>query len=99
MHDYPLVVRGEGVYLYDADGKQYLAVKLVERFGRDDARVYFCPVDHMPALVSGGAPSCSGGSVEYQEKNRISSSSSGHLSGSSGCILFFRDFLFHFFYY
>ena len=86
MHDYPLVVRGEGVYLYDADGKQYLdgsggaaisclghghrfvidaikdqveklafahtvfftnqpqedlAVKLVERFGRDDARVYF----------------------------------------------------------
>ena len=86
MHDYPLVVRGEGVYLYDADGKQYLdgsggaaisclghghrvvidaikdqaeklafahtmfftnqpqedlAVKLVERFGQDDARVYF----------------------------------------------------------
>ena len=86
MHDYPMVVRGEGVYLYDADGKQYLdgsggaaisclghghrvvidaikdqaeklafahtmfftnqpqedlAVKLVERFGRDDARVYF----------------------------------------------------------
>jgi len=86
MHDYPLVVRGEGVYLYDADGKQYLdgsggaaisclghghrvvidaikdqaeklafahtmfftnqpqedlAVKLVERFGRDDARIYF----------------------------------------------------------
>lgn len=24
MHDYPMVVRGEGVYLYDADGKQYL---------------------------------------------------------------------------
>ena len=24
MHDYPLVVRGEGVYLYDVDGKQYL---------------------------------------------------------------------------
>ena len=86
MHDYPLVVRGEGVYLYDADGKQYLdgsggaaisclghgnrvvidaikdqaeklafahtmfftnqpqedlAIKLVERFGQDDARVYF----------------------------------------------------------
>jgi adenosylmethionine-8-amino-7-oxononanoate aminotransferase len=86
MHDYPLVVRGEGVYLYDADGKQYLdgsggaaisclghghrvvidaikeqaeklafahtmfftnqpqedlAQKLVERFGRDDARIYF----------------------------------------------------------
>jgi hypothetical protein len=86
LHDYPLVVRGEGVYLYDADGKQYLdgsggaaisclghghrfvinaikdqveklafahtmfftnqpqenlAAKLVERFGRDDARVYF----------------------------------------------------------
>jgi len=86
MHDYPLVVRGEGVYLYDADGKQYLdgsggaaisclghgnrvvidaiktqaeklafahtmfftnqpqedlAVKLVERFGQDDARIYF----------------------------------------------------------
>ena len=86
LHDYPMVVRGEGVYLYDADGKQYLdgsggaaisclghghrvvidaikdqaeklafahtmfftnqpqedlAIKLVERFGRDDARVYF----------------------------------------------------------
>ena len=86
MHDYPLVVRGEGVYLYDADGKQYLdgsggaaisclghgnqvvidaiktqaeklafahtmfftnqpqeelAYKLVERFGQDDARIYF----------------------------------------------------------
>ena len=85
-HDYPLVVRGEGVYLYDADGKQYLdgsggaaisclghghrfvidaikdqaeklafahtmfftnqpqedlAQQLVERFGPDDARVYF----------------------------------------------------------
>lgn len=24
MHGYPMVVRGEGVYLYDADGKQYL---------------------------------------------------------------------------
>ena len=24
LHDYPMVVRGEGVYLYDADGKQYL---------------------------------------------------------------------------
>ena len=23
-HDYPMVVRGEGVYLYDANGKQYL---------------------------------------------------------------------------
>jgi adenosylmethionine-8-amino-7-oxononanoate aminotransferase len=86
LHDYPMVVRGEGVYLYEADGKQYLdgsggaaisclghghrvvidaikdqaeklafahtmfftnqpqedlAIKLVERFGRDDARVYF----------------------------------------------------------
>ena len=86
LHDYPMVVRGEGVYLYEADGKQYLdgsggaaisclghghrvvidaikdqaeklafahtmfftnqpqedlASKLVERFGRDDARVYF----------------------------------------------------------
>jgi len=86
LHDYPMVVRGEGVYLYDADGKQYLdgsggaaisclghgnrvvidaikdqaeklafahtmfftnqpqedlAIKLVERFGQDDARVYF----------------------------------------------------------
>ncbi len=86
LHDYPMVVRGEGVYLYDADGKQYLdgsggaaisclghghrvvidaikaqvetlafahtmfftnqpqeelAEKLVERFGQDDARVYF----------------------------------------------------------
>jgi len=86
MNDYPLVVRGEGVYLYDADGKQYLdgsggaaisclghghrvvidaiktqaeklafahtmfftnqpqedlADKLVERFGQDDARIYF----------------------------------------------------------
>jgi len=86
MHDYPLVVRGEGVYLYDADGKQYLdgsggaaisclghghrvvidaikhqaetlafahtmfftnqpqeklAQQLVERFGQEDARVYF----------------------------------------------------------
>jgi len=86
MHDYPMVVRGEGVYLYDADGKQYLdgsggaaisclghghrvvidaiktqaeklafahtmfftnqpqedlAHKLVDRFGRDDARIYF----------------------------------------------------------
>ncbi len=86
MHDYPLVVRGEGVYLYDADGKQYLdgsggaaisclghghrvvidaikdqaeklafahtmfftnqpqedlAHQLVDRFGREDARVYF----------------------------------------------------------
>jgi len=86
MHGYPMVVRGEGVYLYDADGKQYLdgsggaaisclghgnrvvidaiktqaeklafahtmfftnhpqeklAARLVERFGHDDARVYF----------------------------------------------------------
>jgi hypothetical protein len=86
LHDYPMVVRGEGVYLYDADGKQYLdgsggaaisclghghrvvidaiktqaeklafahtmfftnqpqedlAIKLVERFGQDDALVYF----------------------------------------------------------
>ncbi len=24
LHDYPMVVRGDGVYLYDADGKQYL---------------------------------------------------------------------------
>ena len=24
LHDYPMVVRGEGVYLYDAEGKQYL---------------------------------------------------------------------------
>jgi adenosylmethionine-8-amino-7-oxononanoate aminotransferase len=24
LHDYPMVVRGEGVYMYDADGKQYL---------------------------------------------------------------------------
>ncbi len=24
QHDYPMVVRGEGVYLYDANGKQYL---------------------------------------------------------------------------
>jgi len=24
LHDYPMVVRGEGVYLYDANGKQYL---------------------------------------------------------------------------
>ena len=24
LHDYPLVVRGEGVYLYDSSGKQYL---------------------------------------------------------------------------
>ena len=24
LHDYPMVVRGQGVYLYDADGKQYL---------------------------------------------------------------------------
>jgi len=86
LQDYPMVVRGEGVYLYDADGKQYLdgsggaaisclghgnrvvidaikaqaeklafahtmfftnqpqeelALKLVDRFGDDDARVYF----------------------------------------------------------
>jgi len=86
LHDYPMVVRGEGVYLYDADGKQYLdgsggaaisclghgnrvvidaiknqaetlafahtmfftnqpqeelARKLVTRFGKEDARVYF----------------------------------------------------------
>ena len=86
MHGYPMVVRGEGVYLYDADGKQYLdgsggaaisclghgnrvvieaiksqaeklafahtmfftnhpqeklAARLVDRFGRADARVYF----------------------------------------------------------
>ncbi len=24
LHDYPMAVRGEGVYLYDSDGKQYL---------------------------------------------------------------------------
>ena len=86
LHDYPMVVRGEGVYLYDAAGNQYLdgsggaaisclghgnrvvidaiksqaerlafahtmfftnkpqeelAEKLVERFGKSDARVYF----------------------------------------------------------
>jgi len=86
LHNYPMVVRGEGVYLYDTDGKQYLdgsggaaisclghgnrvvieaiktqaeklafahtmfftnqpqeqlAIKLGERFGHDDARVYF----------------------------------------------------------
>ena len=86
LHDYPMVVRGEGVYLYDDEGRQYLdgsggaaisclghgnrvvieaiklqaeklafahtmfftnqpqeqlASKLVERFGTDDARVYF----------------------------------------------------------
>jgi len=86
LHDYPQVARGEGVYLYDTHGKQYLdgsggaaisclghghrvvidaikdqleklafahtmfftnqpqealAQKLVERFGQDDARVYF----------------------------------------------------------
>lgn len=86
LHDYPMVVRGEGVYLYDDEGRQYLdgsggaaisclghgnrvvieaiktqaeklafahtmfftnqpqeqlANKLVERFGTDDARVYF----------------------------------------------------------
>ena len=86
LHDYPMVVRGEGVYLYDAAGNQYLdgsggaaisclghgnrvvidaiksqaerlafahtmfftnkpqeelAEKLVKRFGKSDARVYF----------------------------------------------------------
>jgi len=24
LKDYPMAVRGQGVYLYDADGKQYL---------------------------------------------------------------------------
>ena len=26
LHEYPMAVRGEGVYLYDANGKQYLDV-------------------------------------------------------------------------